>query len=121
MMDLTPAIIVTCGLVCDMIGAAFVSIEVIRIFNGPTTIDQGDPGTLNGGSFLTPSRAFEAHEAGKRKWMMCGLFLLLSGFVLQGIGTWWPYWHSPLPTSCAPSDAHNTKTSNLLPFIYLYS
>lgn len=85
---MTAAIISTIGLFCDIVGAFLVAIEVVRVFRGSTTIDFGDAGTLNGGTFLAPNPEFEAHEKRKHRTMKIGLAFLVVGFVLQGIGVW---------------------------------
>lgn len=85
-----PAIVTTAGLVCDIAGALLVANEVVRVFNGPATIDVGDAGCFNGNTKLVTNPNFEAHEQKKRRYMKWGLVLLLVGFILQGIGTWLP-------------------------------
>jgi hypothetical protein len=82
--------ITTAGLACDIIGAWLVAIEVVRVFQGPTTIDIGHSGTLNGGFIPAPNPDYEKHERQKRYIMSGGLFFLTVGFLLQGLGTWWP-------------------------------
>lgn len=82
--------ITTAGLVCDIFGAWLVAIEVVRVFRGPTTIDVGASGTLNGGFIPTPNPEHQKHEWQKRCIMSLGLFLLTVGFLLQGLGMWWP-------------------------------
>lgn len=88
---LLPAIVTTIGLVCDIFGALLVANEVVRVFKGSVTIDIGDSGCLNGSSELILNPEFERHEQKKRYIMKWGLLFLLLGFVLQGIGTWLPY------------------------------
>ena len=82
--------IATTGLVCDIVGAWLVAIEVVRVFRGPTTIDVGDSGTIGGGFIALPNPDYEKHERKKRCVMKCGLCLLTFGFILQGVGLWWP-------------------------------
>jgi hypothetical protein len=72
----------------DIIGAFLVAIEVVRVFRGPTTLDMGDSGAVNGSTFLTPNPEFEAHERRKRRTMKIGLAFLVAGFLLQGVGVW---------------------------------
>lgn len=85
---MTAAIISTIGLLCDIVGVFLVAIEVVRVFRGPTTIDVGDAGAINGSSLLAPNPEFEAHERRKRRTMKIGLGFLFFGFVLQGVGIW---------------------------------
>ena len=87
--SMTAAIITTIGLVCDIIGALLVANEVVRVFRGPTTIDIGGSGSINGGFIPKPNPAFEAHEIRKRRTMKVGLGFLVIGFVLQGVAAWW--------------------------------
>ena len=86
---MTPQIITTSGLICDIVGAWLVAIEVVRVFRGPTTIDIGDSGAINGGFIPKPNPEYEKHESKKRCIMTFGLFFLTAGFVLQILGTWW--------------------------------
>lgn len=86
-----PAVVTSIGLLCDIVGALLVANEVVRVFNGPATIDVGDAGCFAGSTQLVPNPKFEAHEIKKRKIMKWGLGLLLVGFFLQGVGTWLPY------------------------------
>lgn len=102
-----PSIVTSVGLACDIVGALFVANEVVRVFNGPTTIDVGDAGCLNGSPRLVPNPKFEAHEAKKRKIMTWGLGLLLVGFLLQGVGAWLPYLS---PQSSAPPVQANAES-----------
>jgi hypothetical protein len=99
-----PAIVTTVGLACDIVGALLVANEVVRVFNGPATIDVGDAGCYNGSTRLVPNPKFEAHEQKKRRYMKWGLSLLIVGFVLQGLGSWLPIWY-PAPTSAAAIQA----------------
>lgn len=82
------AIIVSIGLGFDIVGAFLVANEVVRIFRGPTTIDLGDAGTINGGTLLTPNPEYEAYEKRKHRTMKFGLGFLVVGFILQGVGVW---------------------------------
>lgn len=88
---MTPAIITTVGLICDIIGALLVANEVVRVFRGSTTIDVGGAGSLNGGFIPKPNPEFEAHEGRKRRIMKVGLAFLLVGFFLQGVAAWWEF------------------------------
>ena len=72
--------ITTAGLACDILGAWLVAIEVVRAFRRPGIIDIGHAGTLDGR---------------KRYLMSRGLFFLTVGFLLQGLGTWWPSLTAP--------------------------
>lgn len=90
MNNLTPQIVTSIGLLCDIAGAWLVAIEVFRVFRGPTTIDIGDSGAINGGFIPASNPMFEKHEKKKHLFMWCGLALLLIGFVLQGVGAWLP-------------------------------
>ncbi len=87
--------ITTAGLLCDIVGAALVAVEVVKVFRGPTTIDIGGSGAINGGFIPKANPDFEKHEKGKRLFMKWGLGILLLGFVLQGVGTWWPVLTAP--------------------------
>ena len=87
---MSAAIIATVGLILDIVGALLVANEVVRVFRGPTTVDIGDSGTINGGFIASANPAFQAHERKKRRIMALGLALLLLGFVLQGVAAWWP-------------------------------
>lgn len=87
-----PAIVITTGLVCDIVGALLVANEVVRVFNGPTTIDIAILDFWNGESKLVPNPKFDEHEYKKRRYMKWGLAFLVVGFILQGIGTWLPIW-----------------------------
>lgn len=91
MSPLLPPIITSAGLVCDILGALLVANEVVRVFQGPATIDVGDAGCFSGSTRLVPNPKFEEHERKKRKFMAWGLGLLLLGFVLQGVGSWVPF------------------------------
>lgn len=95
MIDNLPAIVTTAGLVCDIVGALLVANEVIRVFNGPTTIDVAAQDFWDGASKLIPNPGFAEHEHKKRQYMKWGLALLVVGFILQGIGTWLPIWSAP--------------------------
>lgn len=81
--------ITTVGLLCDIVGAVLVAIEVVRVFRGPTTIDIGGSGTVGGGFIPKANPDFEKHEKEKHRIMWWGLGMLLLGFTLQGVGTWW--------------------------------
>jgi hypothetical protein len=83
-------LIISAGLGCDIVGAFLVANEVVRVFSGPTTIDTGDTGTINGGFIPAPNPDFKRHEKRKRLIMGWGLTLLVIGFLLQGLGSWWP-------------------------------
>ena len=87
--------ITTAGLFCNIFGAWLVTIEVVRVFLGPTTIDMGISGTLGGGFIPVLNPEFEKHERRKRHIMSRGLFFLTIGFILQGLGTWWPTLTAP--------------------------
>jgi hypothetical protein len=87
---MTAQIITTIGIVFDIIGAILVANEVVRVFRGPTTIDIGGSGNLDGMFIPKPNPEFEAHEEKKRIIMKWGLCLLIIGFLFQAIGTWWP-------------------------------
>ncbi len=87
---MTAQIITSIGLILDIIGALLVANEVVRVFNGPTTIDIGGAGTLGGGFIPKPNPEYEAHDSKKRKIMAVGLACLFCGFILQGVGAWWP-------------------------------
>jgi len=78
------------GLVFDIFGAVLVANEVVRVFRGPTTVDVGDTGAINGSFRPAPHPEFEKHEIRKRRIMAVGLTFLLIGFLFQGLGSWWP-------------------------------
>jgi len=84
--------VATTGLIFDIIGALFVANEVVRVFQGPHTIDQrSGPLRLDSpGTKLIPNPDFEKHESKKRWIMILGLIFLLIGFTLQGIAAWLP-------------------------------
>jgi hypothetical protein len=82
-------LITSAGLGCDIVGALLVANEVVRVFRGPTTIDIGDVGAINGVFIPAPNPNFEKHEKRKRLIMGWGLSLLVFGFILQGLGSWW--------------------------------
>lgn len=84
------SIIISIGLLCDIVGAFLVAIEVVRVFNGPTTIDIGDSGSIGGGFIPKENPVYARHEKKSRKFMKIGLFFLIFGFILQGVGLWWP-------------------------------
>jgi hypothetical protein len=86
---MTAAIITTIGLICDIVGAFLVAIEVVRVFRGATIIDTGGVGSLRGSFIPKPTPEFEAHENRKRRIMKLGLAFLFVGFVLQGVAVWW--------------------------------
>ncbi|GMR18714.1 MAG: hypothetical protein BMS9Abin33_1149 [Gammaproteobacteria bacterium] len=86
----TGQIITTVGLLCDIAGAFLVAIEVIKVFRGPTTIDIGGSGSINGGFIPKVNPDFEKHEQEKHYYMKFGLVFLVVGFILQGVGLWWP-------------------------------
>jgi len=87
---MVPQIITTVGLGCDIVGALLVANEVVRVFRGATTIDTGGAGYYNGVFKPAPNPEFEKHESKKRHIMKIGLGLLIVGFILQGVGAWWP-------------------------------
>lgn len=82
--------ITTVGLLCDIIGAVLVAIEVVKIFKGPTTIDIGGAGTIGGGFVPKANPEYENHEKEKHRIMKAGLVFLILGFSLQILGAWWP-------------------------------
>lgn len=82
--------ITTIGLICDIIGAILVAIEVVKVFKGPTTIDIGRAGTLSGGFVPEVNPEYQKHEKAKHKIMKIGLAFLTLGFILQIVGAWWP-------------------------------
>lgn len=88
---MTAQIITSLGILCDIIGAVLVANEVVRVFRGPTTIDVGGAGYWDGSFIPKPNPEFEAHEQKKRRIMKWGLGLLILGFLLQALGTWWPF------------------------------
>ena len=87
--------ITTAGLACDVLGAWLVAIEVVRVFRGPTTIAIGDTGTIDGGFIPAPNPEYQKSERRRRYIMSRGLFFLTIGFLLQGLGTWWPSLTTP--------------------------
>jgi len=82
--------ITTAGLLCDILGAWLVAIEVVRVFRGPTTIDAGRSKAPGDGFIPVPNPEFEKYGRRKRYAMSRGLFFLTTGFMLQGLGAWWP-------------------------------
>lgn len=103
-----PQIVTTLGLYFDIVGAWFVAIEVVHVFNSPATIDVGDAGTFNGGTQIVPNPEFQSHEKKKRLYMKWGLALLLIGFGLQIVGTWLPICCAT-PTSTKAVQVPETK------------
>lgn len=95
-MSIAPQIITTIGLIFDIVGALLVANEVVRVFRGPTTIDTGGIGYMGSNGFKPePNPDFEKHESTKRQIMKIGLMFLVLGFVMQGVGTWWPLFFAP--------------------------
>ncbi|SFU73461.1 hypothetical protein [Nitrosospira multiformis] len=88
MTDLTPAIIVTCGLLCDIFGAYLIAKNILKPFASPYMRDIGDSGTLNGGALIIENPDYKRDETSYLKSAKFGFYLLLFGFVLQGVGTW---------------------------------
>lgn len=78
-----PQIITTLGLVFDIVGAWLVAAEVYKTYEGPLVM-----GTWGGIGNKDPEYA--EYEKGKIKTMKWGLYALIIGFILQGIGTWLP-------------------------------
>lgn len=105
-----PQIVTSIGLICDIVGAWLVAIEVIRVFRGPITIDVGGSGAINGGFIPAPNPAFEKHEKKKRLFMWYGLALLSVGFVLQGVGAWLPKCLDNLSTVVQPLQRETHRT-----------
>ncbi|BAV32429.1 hypothetical protein SCL_0105 [Sulfuricaulis limicola] len=87
-------IITTIGLACDIVGALLVANEVVRVFREPTTIDTGGSGHFGGAFQPTINPTFEQHEKKKHHIMKIGLVFLILGFVLQGVGAWWPIFYA---------------------------
>lgn len=87
-----PAIITTVGLALDIFGAVLVAVEVVKVFRGPTSIDDGDTGSIAGGTQIVPNPEFVKYERSKHCYMRAGLACLVLGFILQAIGTWHPIW-----------------------------
>lgn len=87
---MAPQLITTLGLACDIVGALLVANEVARVFRGATTIDTGGAGYFGRTFKPKPHPEFEIHERKKRSIMKIGLGFLIVGFVLQGVGAWWP-------------------------------
>lgn len=88
---MTAQIFITIGLLCDIVGAVLVANEVVRVFRGPTTINVAGMRAWDGEFTAGANPEFETHEKRKRKIMGWGLVLLIIGFLLQGLGTWWPH------------------------------
>ena len=69
------------GLICDIIGAFLVAIEVVNVFTGPTTVSKDDSYKNLGITVANP--LYEKHEEKKRKLMKWGLLFLVICFILQ--------------------------------------
>ncbi len=110
MNNLAPQIITSIGLICDIVGACLVAVEVVLVFRGPATIDVGDSGAVNGGFIPVPNPKFEKHEKEKRLFMKWGLAFLLVGFVLQGVGAWLPVFLDNPKTTALASQHEEGRT-----------
>lgn len=78
--------VVIAGLVCDVIGCVLVAFEVVNRFEGQV-VEQSQK--LEDLDFSKPVLTAEYRKWEKRKhiFMAIGLFFLIGGFALQGIGT----------------------------------
>lgn len=86
------------GLLFDIIGAILVAIEVVKVFQGPLTIDEETARQQKGGrgrslKVGTPFRHvinpdYAIYNTSKRAYMKCGLFFLVVGFAMQIISLW---------------------------------
>lgn len=86
--ELSAKIINSIGLVFDIVGAVFVTWEVVKQFKGK----QFDKVQLRLGATLPPpdkTSEFEQWERNKYKKMLTGLALLFFGFSLQLLSNWW--------------------------------
>lgn len=78
--------VVIAGLVCDVIGCVLVAFEVVNRFRGQVVEQSQKQEDLD---FSRPVLTSEYRKWEKRKHvvMAIGLFFLVGGFALQGIGT----------------------------------
>lgn len=78
--------IVIAGLVCDVVGCVLVAFEVVNRFEGQV-VEQSQK--LEDLDFSKPVMTGEYRKWEKRKHlvMAIGLFFLVVGFALQGVGT----------------------------------
>lgn len=74
------------GILCDIVGAIFVSIEVVRQYEGQRF--KPLPNKYGYNPIPEPTPEFESYEKLKYFWMKIGLGFLLAGFLLQLIGMW---------------------------------
>lgn len=78
----------TAGLLFDLIGAAFLAYEIVKVNIHEPTIDVGDAGALNGGTRLITNPLYEKSEKRKLRYMRIGMFFFVVGFLLQMLATW---------------------------------
>lgn len=78
-----PQTITTIGLIFDIVGAWLVAAEVYKTYEGPLV----GAGWGSGGN---KAPEYAKYEKGKIQTMRYGLYALLLGFILQGVGTWLP-------------------------------
>ena len=83
MMSHLPQIITTVGLFFDIVGAWLVAAEVYKTYEGPIVTSGWD-------NIGNKDPEYDEYEKGKIKTMRWGLYALVIGFILQGIGTWLP-------------------------------
>ncbi len=77
-------IIGTIGLLCDIIGAILVAVEVVSVYHGDITGTMNDAWETHG----KPTPEYKRFEKRKRKIMGVGLVFLLTGFSLQIVALW---------------------------------
>ncbi len=84
---LSSEVINTIGLGFDMIGAILVAYEVVNKFKGDAYVK----GMMqNGGHHGHKTKKYEGWQRKKLSGMRCGLYFLISGFLLQILATWIP-------------------------------
>lgn len=81
----TYLIINSIGLISDIIGAIFVSSEVVKQFSGKkfNKVDVGKAHFSGGDDLIEESPEFQSSEKSKYTRMKIGLGLLIFGFILQ--------------------------------------
>ena len=85
---LAQKIIISTGLIMDMVGAVFVAIEAVRKFKGTMFVLGQDWTTMSDPPKKTEE--YRLWDQSHTRIMRVGLLLLLFGFLLQIFGNWVP-------------------------------